>query len=131
MKRKKNRKYRIRCGKSERFLKSVAVTVSLLFAALMLYPLVFAVSSAMKDNSQIYKVPRNLLPGNANSLSVVLDYTGQEFQNAEEMKEQMLTDNVILMLGTNFIFADQSIMVINVYGNREGCIRWFLPYPAP
>ena len=56
MKRKKNRKNRIRCGKSERFLK-IVVTVSLLFAALMLYPLVFAVSSAMKDNSQIYKVP--------------------------------------------------------------------------
>ena len=95
MKRKKNRKNRIRCGKSERFLKIVAVTVSLLFAALMLYPLVFAVSSAMKDNSQIYKVPPKLLPGKANSVSFVLDYTGQEFQNAEEMKDQMLKDNVL------------------------------------
>ena len=120
MKRKKNRKNRIRCGKSERFLKIVAVTVSLLFAALMLYPLVFAVSSAMKDNSQIYKVPPKLLPGKANSVSFVLDYTGQEFQNAEEMKDQMLKDNVLVMLGTNFKFADQSIMEIHVYGTREG-----------
>lgn len=120
MKRKKNRKNRIRCGKSERFLKIVAVTVSLLFAALMLYPLVFAVSSAMKDNSQIYKVPPNLLPGKANSVSFVLDYTGQEFQNAEEMKDQMLKDNVLVMFGTNFKFADQSIMEIHVYGTREG-----------
>ncbi len=117
MKRKKNR---IRCGKSERFLKIVAVTVSLLFAALMLYPLVFAVSSAMKDNSQIYKVPPKLLPGKANSVSFVLDYTGQEFQNAEEMKDQMLKDNVLVMFGTNFKFADQSIMEIHVYGTREG-----------
>ena len=120
MKRKKNRKNRIRCGKSERFLKIVAVTVSLLFAALMLYPLVFAVSSAMKDNSQIYKVPPKLLPGKANSVSFVLDYTGQEFQNAEEMKDQMLKDNVLVMFGTNFKFADQSIMEIHVYGTREG-----------
>lgn len=120
MKRKKNRKNRIRCGKSERFLKIVAVTVSLLFAALMLYPLVFAVSSAMKDNSQIYKVPPKLLPGKANSVSFVLDYTGQEFQNAEEMKDQMLNDNVLVMFGTNFKFADQSIMEIHVYGTREG-----------
>lgn len=120
MKRKKNRKNRIRCGKSERFLKTVAVTVSLLFAALMLYPLVFAVSSAMKDNSQIYKVPPKLLPGKANSVSFVLDYTGQEFQNAEEMKDQMLKDNVLVMFGTNFKFADQSIMEIHVYGTREG-----------
>lgn len=120
MKRKKKRKNRIRCGKSERFLKIVAVTVSLLFAALMLYPLVFAVSSAMKDNSQIYKVPPKLLPGKANSVSFVLDYTGQEFQNAEEMKDQMLKDNVLVMFGTNFKFADQSIMEIHVYGTREG-----------
>ena len=120
MKRKKNRKNRIRCGKSERFLKIVAVTVSLLFAALMMYPLVFAVSSAMKDNSQIYKVPPKLLPGKANSVSFVLDYTGQEFQNAEEMKDQMLKDNVLVMFGTNFKFADQSIMEIHVYGTREG-----------
>ena len=120
MKRKKNRKNRIRCGKSERFLKIVAVTVSLLLAALMLYPLVFAVSSAMKDNSQIYKVPPKLLPGKANSVSFVLDYTGQEFQNAEEMKDQMLKDNVLVMFGTNFKFADQSIMEIHVYGTREG-----------
>ena len=120
MKRKKNRKNRIRCGKSERFLKIVAVTVSLLFAALMLYPLVFAVSSAMKDNSQIYKVPPKRLPGKANSVSFVLDYTGQEFQNAEEMKDQMLKDNVLVMFGTNFKFADQSIMEIHVYGTREG-----------
>ena len=120
MKRKKNRKNRIRCGKSERFLKIVAVTVSLLFAALMLYPLVFAVSSAMKDNSQIYKVPPKLLPGKANSVSFVLDYTGQEFQNAEEMKDQMLKDNVLVMFRTNFKFADQSIMEIHVYGTREG-----------
>ena len=120
MKRKKNRKNRIRCGICERFLKIVAVTVSLLFAALMLYPLVFAVSSAMKDNSQIYKVPPKLLPGKANSVSFVLDYTGQEFQNAEEMKDQMLKDNVLVMFGTNFKFADQSIMEIHVYGTREG-----------
>ena len=101
-------------------MKIVAVTVSLLFAALMLYPLVFAVSSAMKDNSQIYKVPPKLLPGKANSVSFVLDYTGQEFQNAEEMKDQMLKDNVLVMFGTNFKFADQSIMEIHVYGTREG-----------
>lgn len=50
----------------------------------------------------------------------MLDYTGQEFQNAEEMKDQMLKDNVLVMFGTNFKFADQSIMEIHVYGTREG-----------
>ena len=60
---KEKKRNRIRCGRSERLLKITAVTVSLLFAALMLYPMIFAVSSSMKDNSQIYKVPPKLLPG--------------------------------------------------------------------
>ena len=117
---KEKKRNKIRCGRSERLLKIVAVTVSLLFAALMLYPMIFAVSSSMKDNSQIYKVPPRLLPGKANSLSVVLDYTGKEFQDEEELKDQMMQDNVLVMFGTNFKFADQSIMEIHVYGTKDG-----------
>lgn len=117
MKRNKNK---IRYGKAERRLKIVAVTVSLLFAALMLYPMIFAVSSSMKDNSKIYEVPPKLLPAKANSVFLVLDYTGQEFESEEEMKDVMMQDNVLAMFGTNFKFADQSIMEIQVYGMRDG-----------
>ena len=119
MKRLRN-KNKIHYGKSERCLKIVAVVVSLLFAALMLYPMIFAVSSSMKDNSQIYEVPPKLLPAKANSVSLVLDYTGQEFESEEEMKDVMMQDNVLAMFGTNFKFADQSIMEIQVYGMRDG-----------
>lgn len=117
MKRNKNK---IRYGKAERRLKIVAVTVSLLFAALMLYPMIFAVSSSMKDNSKIYEVPPKLLPARANSVSLVLDYTGQEFGNEEAMEDVMMQDNVLAMFGTNFKFADQSIMEIHVYGTKDG-----------
>lgn len=117
MKRNKNK---IRYGKAERRLKIVAVTVSLLFAVLMLYPMIFAVSSSMKDNSKIYEVPPKLLPARANSVSLVLDYTGQEFENEEAMKDVMMQDNVLAMFGTNFKFADQSIMEIHVYGTKDG-----------
>ena len=113
-------KNKIHYGKSERCLKIVAVVVSLLFAALMLYPMIFAVSSSMKDNSKIYEVPPKLLPAKANSVSLVLDYTGQEFESEEEMKDVMMQDNVLAMFGTNFKFADQSIMEIQVYGMRDG-----------
>lgn len=117
MKRNKNK---IRYGKAERRLKIVAVTVSLLFAVLMLYPMIFAVSSSMKDNSKIYEVPPKLLPARANSVSLVLDYTGQKFENEEAMKDVMMQDNVLAMFGTNFKFADQSIMEIHVYGTKDG-----------
>ena len=49
-------KNKIKCDFSERLLKFCAVLFSLLFAALMLYPLIFAFSSSMKDNAKIYDI---------------------------------------------------------------------------
>ncbi len=111
---------KIHYGGSEQRLRIVAVVVSLLFAALMLYPLLFAVSSSMKDNAKIYEVPPKLLPGKANSLSLVFDYSGMEFENQEQMKDAMLRDNVLAMFGVNFKLAKESIMEIQVYGTRDG-----------
>lgn len=43
----KNKTIHVKPGPSERRLKICAVVISLLFAALMLYPLIFAISSSM------------------------------------------------------------------------------------
>lgn len=48
----KNKTIHVKPGPSERRLKICAVVISLLFAALMLYPLIFAISSSMKDNAK-------------------------------------------------------------------------------
>lgn len=107
-------------GKSERCLKAVACALSLMFAALMLYPFIFAVSCSMKDNSKIYEVPPKLLPGQANSLSVVFDYTGMEFENEEQMEDIMMQDNVLAMFSICYKMADASVMEIHVYGQTDG-----------
>ena len=117
---KKKTKTGLRCGRSERGLKITAVVISFLFAALMIYPMLFAVSSSMKDNAKIYEVPPKLLPATANSLSVVLDYSGMEFESDEQMKDVMLQDDILTMFGTNFKMADDSIMEIHVYGVKDG-----------
>lgn len=114
------KKNHIKPGASERRLKICAVTISLLFAALMLYPLIFAVSSAMKDNAKIYEVPPQLLPDSANSLSLVIDYSGKDFGDEAQLKDAMLQDNILAMLGINYKLADQSIMEIQVYGTKDG-----------
>lgn len=106
-------------GRSERKLKIVAVVVSLLFAVLMLYPMIFAVSSAMKDNSKIYEVPPKLLPDAANSLSVVLDYSEQN-GSEEKLKDQMMQDSILVMMGLSYKMPDDSIMEIKVYGIKDG-----------
>lgn len=114
------RKKHMKMGASERRLKFCAVAISLLFTAFMLYPLVFAISSAMKDNAKIYDIPPHLLPDSANSLSLTIDYSGIDFVNEEHLKDIMLQDNILAMLGINYKMRDQSIMEIHVYGTRDG-----------
>lgn len=110
---------KVRLGKSEQRLKVVAVIVSLLFAALMLYPMIFAVSSAMKDNSKIYDVPPKLLPDKANSLSVVLDYSDKDI-DAEQLKDKMMQDSILVMMGLSYKMPDESILEFKVYGTKDG-----------
>ena len=74
----------------------------------------------MKDNAKIYEIPPQLLPDSANSLSVVIDYSGMEFSDEAQMKDAMLQDNILAMLGINYKMADQSIMEIKVYGQKDG-----------
>lgn len=117
-----SKRNRVRSGKSQQCLRAVACTVSLLFAALMLYPFVFAISCSMKDNAKIYEVPPKLLPAKANSLAVVFDYTGMEFDSEEQLKDILLQDNVLTMFSISYKLADASVMEIEVYGKKDGNI---------
>ncbi|NLI90484.1 MAG: carbohydrate ABC transporter permease [Epulopiscium sp.] len=117
---KNKRTSRIKYDKSERSLKIVAVVFSLIFAGLMLYPLIFTVSSAMKDNVKIYEVPPKLLPGRGNSVSLVLDYSDIPYNNEDELKDIILRDNVINMFGINESIKDDFIMEVKVFGVKDG-----------
>ncbi|WP_455614919.1 carbohydrate ABC transporter permease [Eisenbergiella sp.] len=113
-------KRKIKLSGSERRLKIFAVVISLLFTALMLYPLIFSISSAMKDNSQIYEIPPRLLPNRANSLTVTIDYTGMDFADEAALKDTIMQDSILAMFGINYKMADQSIMEIHVYATQDG-----------
>ena len=119
-KNKSARRRKIKVSGSERRLKICAVVISLLFTVLMLYPLVFSISSSMKDNSQIYEIPPRLLPNWANSLTLTIDYTGMDFADEAALKDAVMQDNILAMFGINYKMADQSIMEIHVYATRDG-----------
>ena len=119
-KNKSARRRKIKVSGSERRLKICAVVISLLFTVLMLYPLVFSISSSMKDNSQIYEIPPRLLPNRANSLTLTIDYTGMDFADEAALKDAVMQDNILAMFGINYKMADQSIMEIHVYATRDG-----------
>ncbi len=120
MEKKRRKGNGIRHGRSERALKGVAVVVSLLFAALMLYPLLFAVSSSMKDNAKIYEVPPRILPSAANSLSLVIDYSGMDTGDDAQFQDMLMQDAILTMFGLHYEMAEDSVMEIHVYGTKDG-----------
>ncbi len=106
--------------KSDRFLKRTAAVLSIIFAALMLYPFLFALSCSMKDNSKIYEVPLKLLPAKANSISIVLDYSDLEIRDEAQQKDLMMQDSILTMFSVSYKMPDASVMEIQIYGVRDG-----------
>lgn len=107
---------------SEIRLKAVAFIFSCLFAAFMLYPLIFAISSAMKDNAKIYEVPPKLLPNAANSVSVVIDYSDEPSLSEDELLDIMKQDSILSMFGISQTLSDESIMEIHVYATQNDTV---------
>lgn len=116
----KTNKLKMGIHSQEKRFRLAAFVISAVFAVLMLYPLIFTVSSSMKDNAKIYEVPPRLLPDQAVSLSVTVDYTGMDFAAEEELKDAMLQDSVLAMFGINYKFPKDSIMEVRVYGIKDG-----------
>lgn len=94
-------------------LKITAVIFSCFFALLMLYPLIFAVSSAMKDNSKIYEIPPKLFPESANSVSILFDYSDFAYTDEDELLDLIKRDTILSLFGISHKLPDRSIMEIH------------------
>lgn len=106
---------------SEKRLQISALIITCAFALLMLYPLVFAISSAMKDNAKIYDIPPKLLPDAANSVSIIIDYSDAAEQG-DVLLDNIKKDAVLTMFGISQKLSDESIMEIKVYGVQDGTV---------
>lgn len=104
---------------SERLLHFTAYAVTILFSLLLLYPLVYTVSNAAKDNVKIYDLPPKLVPDTAQSMSVVFDYSGDGAPSEEALLDKMLRDNVLAMFSTLYEFPRESIFEISFYGVKD------------
>ncbi len=103
-------------------LKMIAFIISCFFALVMLYPLIFAFSSAMKDNAKIYEIPPKLLPDAANSVSVLIDYSDCAWNNKEDLLDMIKKDTILSMFGINQELSNESIMEIHVYASYNDTI---------
>jgi len=105
--------------KSERLLRFTAYTITIIFIVFLLYPLMYTISNAAKDNEKIYDMPPSILPDPAKSMSIVIDYSGLGAISDQELLDAALRDNAITMFSTNYEFPRESIFEIKFYGMKD------------
>lgn len=104
---------------SERLLRITAYIVTLIFAIVLLYPLIYTVSNSAKDNVKIYDVPPKLLPDSAQSMSIVIDYSDLGAISDQELLDKAMQDNTLAMFSTSNEFPRESIFEVKVYGVKD------------
>ena len=87
----------------------VSYFVTILFAILILYPLIYIGANAMKDSAKIYDTPPKLTPDTARSLSIVVDYSGMEEAG---LLESIQKDHITAMLSTIYELPKESLFEV-------------------
>lgn len=105
--------------KSDQSLKITAIIISIFFAILVLFPFVLTISNAVKDNAKIYDVPPKFIPDTAQSLSVVVDYTGVT-GDIDTLEKTVQNDMISAMFGIYTKLDRESIFKTNFYGVKDG-----------
>lgn len=94
----------------------ISYIVTIFFALLILYPLVYICSNAMKDSAKIYDTPPKLIPDKAKSLSIIIDYSNMQEQG---LLEKINQDHITAMLATVYELPKESLFEIKFYGTRN------------
>lgn len=106
--------------KSDKSFKILAYAVTLTFALAILYPLVYIVSNSLKDNNAIYELPPSLLPDPAESVTFVVDYNEDDFEDDAALEEALLRDTVRLFFGGLNALKEESVYEFVFYGTNDG-----------
>lgn len=100
--------------------KLVAYAVTIVFALLILYPLLYITTNAMKDSAKIYEIPPKLFPEAAQSLSIVLDYTALASLPEKELLSTIQQDHIVSVISSIYELPKDSIFEVKFYGTMEG-----------
>lgn len=107
--------------------KIFAYAVAIVFSILIIYPLLYICTNAMKDSSRIYDVPPQIFPSAANSLGVYVDYSEFENLSEEDLLLKMNQDHVI---ATMSVVADsklskESIFEVEFFGTMNDTVVYY------
>lgn len=67
-------------------VKIVSYTLASLFILLSIVPLIWMISSSMKDNITVYRFPPTWIPDSPKAITVALNYDGTKLQKPEEFE---------------------------------------------
>ena len=94
-------------------LKVVSYIFSIIFALLILFPLVFMMSSAVKDDISVYEMPPKIIPDSPKSITFQVDYD-------EISIDDMMYDCALAMFGSVYEFSEAAIGEIIFRGQKDG-----------
>lgn len=104
---------------SDKRLQIVAYTVTIVFIALLLYPLLYTISNSAKDNVKIYDMPPSVLPDRAQSMTLVVDYSDLGSVKEQDLLDAVMRDNTLAMFSTGYELPRESIFEIKFYGVKD------------
>lgn len=110
---------------SDKFLAITAYVLSGVFAILISFPLIYAISMSLQDYSAAFNFPPKLIPDAGKSISIVLDYTEYDELNEDELLDMIQRDAVVATYGTAFEYDKNSISEIKVYGSMENQMIYY------
>ncbi|MEG2843331.1 MAG: carbohydrate ABC transporter permease, partial [Ruthenibacterium sp.] len=105
--------------KKDKF-KLLAYLVMIMFALMILYPLLYITTNAMKDSARIYDVPPKIFPDAANSLSVVVDYSSLDTLKDDALLPLLWQDHIISAVSAVYEMPKDSIFEVKFYGTMHG-----------
>jgi len=104
---------------SGRRLRFVAFWLTAIFSIIIVFPFLFMISNALKDDSVIYDAVPRMLPKNAVSTAVVLDYSGST-KEGDALRDQLLLDSTLALYSIPYERNTEPIYEVKVYGVKDG-----------
>ena len=101
-------------------LKITAYLISILFAIMILFPLVYTFGNSLKDDNKIYEIPPRVFPSSAKSVTVVLDYSHLKNIEVGKLLDLLMVDSTLSIYSIPYELNRSNIYEIKVFGIKDG-----------
>ena len=101
-------------------LRITAYILSAIFAALLLFPLVYTFGNSLKDDNKIYEIPPRMFPSAIRSFSVVADYSGLGELSDNDLLIQLKADSTMALYAIPYELNKESVYEVVFWGVKDG-----------